>query len=246
MLELLKKNKRKICAILALILSIGLCTICVDGDSSQEKKVEAVVCEEVLAAPEVVSYALEEKTIEEPLELYKVVNDLEEPEDEVIEVPVIEEVEEIIDEPEEFEELEEEIVEELEPEDTETKIEIETETEPATYYAGGAPIDIDFLAKLMWAEGGTMSWDGQVYLCSAILNLCDITGKSVWTAGHTYSMFSVAYIVDGVVPSQTQYDVINYVLNGGRIPNIAYFRTDYYHSFGTPFCVIDNVYFSTP
>ena len=107
-------------------------------------------------------------------------------------------------------------------------------------------IDIDFLAKLIWAEGGTMSWEGQVYLCSAILNLCDMTGRSVWSAGHDYNMFSVAYIVDYVSPTQTQYDVIEYVLNGGRIADVCYFRTDFFHSFGTPVCSIDNVYFSAP
>ena len=97
----------------------------------------------------------------------------------------------------------------------------------------------------MWAEGGTMSWEGQILLCSAILNLCDMTGKSVWEAGHTYNMFSVAYYVDDVTPSNTQYEVIDYVFKGGRNDSVCYFRTGYYHSFGTPYCCIDGVYFSS-
>lgn len=143
-----------------------------------------------------------------------------------------------------------EIVPEQSPiEEPKVEVEVETESTPVVnsgYYAGGAAVDVDFLAKLIYAEGGAMSWNGQVYLCSAILNLCDLTGKSVWQAGHTYNMFSVAYMVDSVSPNQTQYDVINYVMNGGRVPGVAFFRTDYYHSFGTPLCAIDNVYFSTP
>ena len=116
---------------------------------------------------------------------------------------------------------------------------------PTITHAGGESIDIDFLAKLMWAEGGTMSWEGQVLLCSAILNLCDLKGVSVWTAGHTYNIFSVAYYVDGVTPSNTQYEVIDYVFNGGRNDSVCYFRTGRYHSFGTPYCCIDGVYFSS-
>ena len=116
---------------------------------------------------------------------------------------------------------------------------------PTITHAGGQLIDVDFLAKLMWAEGGTMSWEGQVLLCSAILNLCDMKGISVWTAGHTYNIFSVAYYVDSVTPSNTQYEVIDYVFNGGRNDSVCYFRTGRYHSFGTPYCCIDGVYFSS-
>ena len=116
---------------------------------------------------------------------------------------------------------------------------------PTITHAGGEPIDIDFLAKLIWAEGGTMSWEGQVLLCSAILNLCDLKGISVWTAGHTYNIFSVAYYVDSVTPSNMQYEVIDYVFNGGRNDSVCYFRTGRYHSFGTPYCCIDGVYFSS-
>lgn len=130
-------------------------------------------------------------------------------------------------------------------EDYPTVAKKEFDNSPLVHYAGGAPIDIDFLAKLMWAEGGTMSWEGQVLLCSAILNLCDMTGKSVWEAGHTYNMFSVAYYVDDVTPSNTQYEVMDYVFNGGRNDSVCYFRTGHYHNFGTPYCCIDGVYFSS-
>lgn len=104
----------------------------------------------------------------------------------------------------------------------------------------------DFLAKLLCCEAGGTSWECQVYTCSAILNLSDRNQMSIWDMGHNYNMFAVAYIVDDAVPTQTQYDVIDYVLGGGRIPEICYFRTDYYHPFGTSVCAIDNQYFSKP
>lgn len=102
----------------------------------------------------------------------------------------------------------------------------------------------EILAKLLYREAGSMSWEGQVYVCSAILNLRDHTGKSIWTMAHKVNMFSVAPIVDSAKPRQMQYEVIDYVLHGGRIPGIKYFRTNHYHRFGTPVCKIQNVYFS--
>ena len=105
-------------------------------------------------------------------------------------------------------------------------------------------IEYDFLAKLLYAEAGSMCWEGQVYVCSAILNLCEDRGLTIEEAGHNENMFSVAPYVDFVEPMQMQYDVIDYVLNGGRIADIKYFQCGWYHSFGTPVCYIENVYFS--
>ena len=115
----------------------------------------------------------------------------------------------------------------------------------ASAAAREALADPTFLAKLLYCEAGSMGWQGQVYVCSAILNLCDYSGKTIWSAGHNANMFAVAPIVDSAHPTQTQYDVIDYVINqGGRVSEIKYFRTDYYHDFGTPVCRIENVYFS--
>lgn len=105
-------------------------------------------------------------------------------------------------------------------------------------------IENDFLAKLLYAEAGSMCWEGQIYVCSAILNLCEDRGLTIEEAGHNEDMFSVAPYVDSVEPMQMQYDVINYVLNGGRISDIKYFQCGWYHNFGTPVCNIENVYFS--
>lgn len=121
------------------------------------------------------------------------------------------------------------------------------ETEPIIESAAAreALENPDFLAKLIWCESGTMSWEGQVYICSAILNLCDTYEISIWKAGHNKNMFSVAPYVDGSTPTQTQYDIIDYVINqGGRIPEVRYFQMGGYHSFGIPVRMIDGCYFS--
>lgn len=122
-------------------------------------------------------------------------------------------------------------------------IETSPESEPATELI--VCDETEILAKLLYSEAGICSWEGQVYVCSVILNLHDQTGRSVWDLAHDYNTFAVAGIVDDATPTQMQYDVIDYVLNGGRIPEINAFRNDYYHDFGTPVCEIDGVYFST-
>ena len=106
--------------------------------------------------------------------------------------------------------------------------------------------EYDFLAKLLYCEAGIMGWEGQVYTCSAILNLRDYSGRSIWEMGHDLNTFAVAPWVDYAEPQDMQYEVIDYVLNGGRVPDICFFRTDYYHDFGTPVCQIENVFFSMP
>ena len=106
--------------------------------------------------------------------------------------------------------------------------------------------EIEILAKLLYCEAGGMTWDAQVYTCSAILNMSEYYGKSINSLAHKPGVYAVAGYVDSAKPKQMQYDVIDYVLKGGRIPEICYFRTDYYHNFGTPVCEVDGHYFSKP
>lgn len=113
-----------------------------------------------------------------------------------------------------------------------------------TTAAGGAEIDIDFLAKLLYCEAGNMTKLGKIYTCSAILNFCDEYNLSVWEAGHSKNYFEVAPYVDDAKPTDEEYEVIDHVLNGGRIEEICHFRTKRYHKFGTPICEIDGHYFS--
>jgi hypothetical protein len=188
--------------------------------------------------------------------------------------PVVQETEseEIIEETEAIEKVTEPVVVHTEPPTeateppTEPLIEPPTEPQPAypepkeiewyndfrtwtveetiTTTVGGFEFDKEFLAKLLHEEAGSMGWTGQVYVCSAILNFCDVECVSLWRAGHNSNMFSVASYVDYARPDQMQYDVIDYVINGGRVYGVTYFRTRHYHNFGTPTCRVENVYFS--
>lgn len=108
----------------------------------------------------------------------------------------------------------------------------------------GEEIDRDFLAKLLYREGGAMNWWGQVYTCSAILNLCEVLNRTLSDCGRDVNCFAAAPYIDSATPTQMCYDVVDYVLGGGRIADIAYFRTGYYHNFGTPVCYVDGHYFS--
>ena len=117
-------------------------------------------------------------------------------------------------------------------------------TQTSTTTICGEEIDKDFLAKMVFAEAGGENWMGKLYTCSAILNHCEKSNMTLWDCGHNASHFAVAPYVDRLTPTQECYEVVNYVLNGGRIAEICYFRTGYYHSFGTPICKVDNHYFS--
>ena len=108
----------------------------------------------------------------------------------------------------------------------------------------GESIDRDFLAKMVFAESGGEDWWCQVYTCSAILNHCEVSNMTLWKCGHNANHFAVAPYVDNVTPSDMSYEVVDYVLGGGRIEDICYFRTKRYHSFGTPVCKVGAHYFS--
>lgn len=102
----------------------------------------------------------------------------------------------------------------------------------------------EILAKLLYREAGSMSWEGQVWVCSAIINLGKHSNKSIWEMAHNVNMFSVAPKVDSAKPKQRQWEVIDYIQHHGTISEVKYFRTNHYHRFGTPIRRIGNVYFS--
>jgi len=106
--------------------------------------------------------------------------------------------------------------------------------------------EIDFFAKLLVCEAGGMGHEGQFWTASAILNLSEVKQMSIWEMGHQVSIFEVAPWVDNAKPTQQQYDIIYEVLNNGWIADVAYFRTDYPHSFGNFMIKIENVCFSSP
>ena len=102
--------------------------------------------------------------------------------------------------------------------------------------------EIQLLAQCLYCEAGGTSWECQVITLSAILNHCDEYG-GLWvldSVGH----FAVAPYYRYYTPQEEQYEVIEYVLSGHRIADVKYFRTQYFHGFGTSMLCIDGVYFS--
>lgn len=145
----------------------------------------------------------------------------------------------------------EETVPPTDPEPTYPELEISWYGDKRVYATGeitteicGGEVDRDFLAKMVYAESGGEDWWCQVYTCSAILNHCEVSNMTLWKCGHDRDHFAVASYVDGVVPSEMNYDVVDYVLSGGRIEDICYFRTKRYHGFGEPMCKVGAHYFS--
>lgn len=106
--------------------------------------------------------------------------------------------------------------------------------------------EIDFFAKLLYCEAGSMGHEGQFWTASAILNLSELKQMSIWDMGHIENIFSVAPWVDNATPTQQQYDIIYEVLNNGWIADVSYFRTDEPHTFGKFMIQIENVCFNCP
>lgn len=104
--------------------------------------------------------------------------------------------------------------------------------------------DVVLLAKVIYLEGGNCSEYCQWLIGSTAMNLADING-GLSAVAYNYNLFNVVYLIDGCTPSQMSLNVAERVLSGDRDYNVKAFRTDYYHSFGTPYTNIDNVYFSS-
>ena len=106
----------------------------------------------------------------------------------------------------------------------------------------------DLLMRSLYREAGSTGFWCQVYVCSATLNLwkSQYSHLSLEEMLTNYNIYETAYTLSSVTSKEKSYvkDATEYVLNGGKVPNVKYFRTDYYHSFGTPVTSIENVYFS--
>lgn len=102
----------------------------------------------------------------------------------------------------------------------------------------------DILARAIYQESGSCSEYCQWLVGSAILNLADERG-GIENVVFDYNTINVAYVLYDTTPSDLSYLISEQLLCGNRDYNVKYFRTDYYHSFGTPYINVDNVYFST-
>lgn len=104
--------------------------------------------------------------------------------------------------------------------------------------------ELDLVARTIYQEAGICGEYCQWLIGSTILNLADEYG-GIENIVFDYNKFNVAYVLYNSTPSDLSYSVARRVLAGDRDYNVKAFRTNYYHSFGTPYTNVDNVYFST-
>lgn len=127
---------------------------------------------------------------------------------------------------------------------------IEAETEPTEEVTENIVTDndsdtnIDLLARIIYFESGNCSEYCQWLVGSTAMNLANEYG-SLETVAFNYDIFNVANILYTDTPSSLSYSVATRIINGDRDVNVRAFRTDYYHSFGSPYTNVDNVYFSS-
>lgn len=106
--------------------------------------------------------------------------------------------------------------------------------------------DREWIARAICLEAGGCSEECQWLVGSTVLNLADrYNDGDIESTVTDPSMFAVAHYLYSREPSATNWAVADRVLSGDRDYQVMAFRTDYYHSFGTPYTVVDNVYFST-
>jgi len=102
------------------------------------------------------------------------------------------------------------------------------------------------LEMLIQAEGYTMGEKGMEHLTSVVLNRAASKGCTIRN-----EIYSGAYTVvssgamwnQGCIYPETQ-EAVETILANGPINNALYFRTNHYHTFGTPLFNYGNVYFS--
>lgn len=104
--------------------------------------------------------------------------------------------------------------------------------------------EIDLIARTIYLESGSCSEYCQWLTGSTILNLAD-DRNGVESVVFDYNTFNVAGCLYSTTPSDLSYSVARRVASGDRDYNVKAFRAGYYHSFGTPYTNVDNVYFST-
>jgi hypothetical protein len=130
-------------------------------------------------------------------------------------------------------------------EQAETEIvENNKESEINNYSSSTSDYELDLLARTIYQEAGICGEYCQWLFGSTVLNLADERG-GIEAVVFDYNTFNVSYKLYNATPSDLSYSVASRLLSGDRDYRVKAFRTDYYHSFGTPYTSTDNVYFST-
>lgn len=107
------------------------------------------------------------------------------------------------------------------------------------------PEEYNLLLRVCMSEcGGKYGepLEGKIAVVETILNRSEIYGKSIEEVIYEPYQYSLA---DNGEPDETVEQAVDIALRENIYPDdMIYFRTDYYHSFGTPYQQIGNHYFS--
>ena len=105
--------------------------------------------------------------------------------------------------------------------------------------------EYDLLLRVCMSEcGGKYGepLDGKIAVVETILNRSEIYGKTIEEVVYDPNQYSVA---DNGEPDETVRKAVDIALISNTYPDdMIYFRSGYYHSFGTPYRQIGNHYFS--
>ena len=106
--------------------------------------------------------------------------------------------------------------------------------------------EIRKIGSLVYLECGSCSTRCKRAVASVVFNRMIRYKKTVNQVLFEKGVFSVAGRIRSTKPSQSCVDAVKFVLyHGTTLPRrVTAFRNRKYHSFGKPFCKIDNVYFS--
>lgn len=107
--------------------------------------------------------------------------------------------------------------------------------------------DIRLIAKVVYLEAGTESYNVQRAIASVVVNQMRRYNLSAYQAIYRDGAFSVSYKVRRTTPSATSLKAVRDVVrNGTTLPrSVLAFRTGHYHSFGRRYCRIGNIYFTS-
>lgn len=107
--------------------------------------------------------------------------------------------------------------------------------------------DFDMMARVVYAEAKTESFDGKVAVAEVILNRVESGGfpdtvAEVITQENAFSIYGAS----GAAPIDTEcQEAVQEAVNGRIFPGeVVYFREGKFHTFGTEYEIIGNHYFS--
>ena len=105
--------------------------------------------------------------------------------------------------------------------------------------------DESILAHLCMAEAGNQPLCGKVAVVVTVLNRANLWDKSVYEVATQKNQYAYPYY--GIVDEECYkaVEIAYMAVEAGVFPeDMLYFRTNHYHKFGEPYCIIGSHYFS--